>query len=97
MEEDADDEAEAEEIPELTPSLEQFARLPLWSYEKSLQFIQEHRDVVGEGSSDALLVAAFKAEQGGQKQYAKQCVHQSLVLQYGEKLGPDGFRLFFKK
>lgn len=24
-------------------------------------------------------------------------MHQSLVLQYGEKLGPDGFRLFFKK
>lgn len=53
--------------------------------------------MVGEGSSDALLVAAFKAEQAGEKRYAKQCVHQSLVLQYGEKLGHDGFRLFFKK
>lgn len=91
----ADD--EMEELPELTPSLEQFSRIRLWEYEQSLHFLQEHQDVVGEGSSDALLVAAFKAEQAGQKRYAKQCVHQSLVLQYGEKLGHDGFRLFFKK
>ncbi len=92
---DADDETEA--LPELTPSLEQFSRIPLWHYEQLLHFIQDNQDVVGEGSSDALLVAAFKAEQAGEKRYAKQCVHQSLVLQYGEKLGHDGFRLFFKK
>ncbi|KAF8631695.1 hypothetical protein AX15_002244 [Amanita polypyramis BW_CC] len=93
--EEADD--EQEDIPELTPSLEGFSKLPLKAYEKSFEFIQRHRDVVVDGASDALLVAAFRAQQEGKKKYAKQCVHQSLLLQYCEKLGADGVRVFFKK
>lgn len=49
------------------------------------------------GASDALLVAAFTAESNGQFRYAQQCVHQSLLIQYCEKLGGDGVRVFFKK
>jgi len=49
------------------------------------------------GASDALLVSAFRAQKEGKSKYAKQCVHQSLVLQYGEKLGKDGVQLFFKR
>lgn len=94
---DSVDEDEAEELPELTPSLERFSRLSLWGYEQSFNFIQEHRDVVVPGASDALLVAAFRAESKGQFEYAKKCVHQSLLLQYCEKLGKDGVRLFFQK
>jgi len=48
-------------------------------------------------AADALLVAAFTAEGKGKSKYAKQCVHQSLLLQYGEKLGKDGVGIFFKK
>ncbi|KAF5369437.1 hypothetical protein D9758_002778 [Tetrapyrgos nigripes] len=84
-------------LPELTPSLQAFSQLPLRDYQRSFSFIQEHRDVVVEGASDALLVAAFKAQTAGKAKYAKQCVHQSLLLQYCEKLGTDGVRVFFKK
>lgn len=94
--EDASEDEEAE-LPQLTPSLEAFSKIPIREYEKSFEFIQNHRDVYVPGASDALLVAAFTAEGEGKKKYAKQCVHQSLLLQYCEKLGSDGPRMFFKK
>ncbi|KAI0269766.1 hypothetical protein BC834DRAFT_967509 [Gloeopeniophorella convolvens] len=86
-----------EDLPTMTPSLEAFAQLPLWDFEKSWLFIQNHRDVVVPGASDALLVAAFTAQRDGKAKHAKQCVHQSLLLQYSEKLGKDGVQLFFKR
>ena len=94
----ADDEDQDEEgIPELTPSLEAFSKIRLGDYQKSFEFIQQHRDVYVPGASDALLVAAFTAEGDGKSKYAKQCVHQSLLIQYCEKLGRDGVGVFFKK
>ncbi|RDB17873.1 Hsp90 co-chaperone Cdc37, partial [Hypsizygus marmoreus] len=93
---ESDDEDE-ESLPELTPSLEAFSKIPLRAYEKSFEFIQSHRDVYVPGASDALLVAAFRAQSAGKAKYAKQCVHQSLLLQYCEKLGKDGLRVFFRK
>ncbi|KIM40889.1 hypothetical protein M413DRAFT_445662 [Hebeloma cylindrosporum] len=92
-EDDEDDEG----VPELTPSLEAFSKIPLGDYQKSFEFIQQHRDVYVPGASDALLVAAFTAEGEGNSKYAKQCVHQSLLIQYCEKLGRDGVGVFFKK
>jgi cell division cycle protein 37 len=94
---DEDEDSLDTELPELTPSLEAFSRLPLWAYETSWKFIQSHRDVVVPGASDALLVAAFRAQGNGNEAYAKQCVHQSLLLQYCDKLGGDGVRVFFQK
>ena len=85
------------ELPELTPSLEKFSHLPLKGYETSWDFIKEHRDVIVPGASDALLVAAFSAQNDGHPIYAKKCVHQSLLLQYCEKLGKDGVTIFFRK
>ncbi|KIJ64552.1 hypothetical protein HYDPIDRAFT_90152 [Hydnomerulius pinastri MD-312] len=93
----ADDDDEPEDLPELTPSLARFSRLPLWNYAQSFSFIQENRDVVVPGASDALLVAAFQAQSDGNTAFAKQCVHQSLLLQYCDKLGKDGVRVFFQK
>ncbi|KAI0786879.1 Cdc37 N terminal kinase binding-domain-containing protein [Abortiporus biennis] len=90
------DEEEAE-LPELTPSLEEFSKLPLKGYEQSWEFIKSHRDVIVPGASDALLVTAFTAQGEGKAAYARQCVHQSLLLQYCEKLGKDGVSLFFRK
>ncbi|KAL6308401.1 Cdc37 N terminal kinase binding-domain-containing protein [Sparassis latifolia] len=89
--------ASDDELPELTPSLEQFSHLPLRGYQQSWDFIRSHRDVYVAGASDALLVAAFKAQNDGKAVYAQQCVHQSLLIQYCEKLGPDGVTLFFRK
>ena len=96
---DNDDGADGDgdELPELTPALLRFSRLSLWQYEASFTFIQQNRAVVVPGASDALLVAAFRAQSDGQAEYAKQCVHQSLLLQYCEKLGKDGVRVFFQK
>ncbi|KAK0503931.1 Cdc37 N terminal kinase binding-domain-containing protein [Armillaria luteobubalina] len=92
-----DPEEEGESVPDMTLSLEEFSKLPLYAYERSFRFIQDHPDVIVEGASDALLVAAFRAQNGANPKYAKQCVHQSLLLQYCEKLGKDGVRVFFKK
>ncbi|KAJ6508692.1 Cdc37 N terminal kinase binding-domain-containing protein [Mycena sanguinolenta] len=91
-EEDLDD-----DVANLTPSLEAFSKLPLGGFEQSFRFIQEHRDVVVPGASDALLGAAFKAQYDNKPKYSKQCVHQSLLLQYGDKLGTNGLGVFFKK
>ncbi|KAI0031079.1 Cdc37 N terminal kinase binding-domain-containing protein [Vararia minispora EC-137] len=88
---------DGDELPKMTADLEAFARIPLWSFERSWEFIQGHRAVVVPGASDALLVAAFEAETKGEKKLAKQCVHQSLLLQYGDKLGKDGLKLFFQR
>ncbi|KAJ3570104.1 hypothetical protein NP233_g4630 [Leucocoprinus birnbaumii] len=91
------DDDEDAELPQLTPALEGFAKIPVGDYEKSWSYIQAHRDVYVPGASDALLVAAFTSQSEGKKKYARQCVHQSLLLQYCEKLGRDGPRMFFKK
>ncbi|KAG6915150.1 hypothetical protein DXG01_013045 [Tephrocybe rancida] len=92
-----EDESDDESLPDLTPSLEAFSKIPVRAYEKSWEFIQSHRDVIVPGAADALLVAAFRAQSAGKSKYAKQCVHQSLLLQYCEKLGKDGVRVFFRK
>ncbi|PPR00196.1 hypothetical protein CVT24_004899 [Panaeolus cyanescens] len=92
-----DDDAEEDELPQMTPNLLAFSKLPLYDYEKSFEFIQHHRDVYVPGASDALLVAAFTAEGEGKHKYAKQCICQSLLIQYCEKLGKDGVGIFFKK
>lgn len=42
-------------------------------------------------------MAAFTAQSDGKPKYAKQCVHQSLLLQYCDKLGKDGVAVFFKR
>jgi cell division cycle protein 37 len=94
---DEDDEDNEPTLPTMTPTLTEFSKLPLWGYEASWEFVQSHRDVIAPGASDALLVAAFSAQSDGKGAYAKRCVHQSLLLQYCEKLGRDGVRLFFKK
>ncbi|KAF8158074.1 hsp90-like protein [Crassisporium funariophilum] len=92
-----DDDTDDEGLPEMTPSLEAFSKIPIGAFDKSFEFIQHHRDVYVPGASDSLLVAAFTAQGVGKTKYAKQCVHQSLLLQYCEKLGRDGVGIFFKK
>jgi cell division cycle protein 37 len=94
---DTEEEVEDEAMPELTPGLVGFSKLPIRGFEPSFEYIQKHNDVVIDGASDALLVAAFRAETRGDFKYAEQCVHQSLLLQYCEKLGKDGVGVFFRR
>ncbi|KAF8508208.1 Cdc37 N terminal kinase binding-domain-containing protein [Gautieria morchelliformis] len=94
---DEDDGGDEDSLPPLTPALVEFSKLPVRDYEPSWQFIQGNREVIVPGATDALLVEAFAAERRGEKRYAKQCVHQGLLLQYCDKLGPDGVSLFFKR
>jgi cell division cycle protein 37 len=92
-----DEDLDDMELPEMTPSLLGFSKIPYGDFEQSFRYIQAHRDTVVEGASDALIVAAFTAESEGKHKYARQCVHQSLLLQYCEKIGGDGVRMFFGK
>jgi len=96
-EDDEIEEDEGEDVPEMTPVIVEFSKLPLGGFQESWDFIKAHRDVVVPGATDALLVAGYRAEREGEHGYAKQCIHQSLLLQYGEKLGRDGVSAFFNK
>ncbi|KAI9621059.1 hypothetical protein H4Q26_013253 [Puccinia striiformis f. sp. tritici PST-130] len=67
-------------------------------YSSSLSAIQADPSLyLNESTTDALLVEAFESEMKGKKTYAKNCVHQGLLLQYCRKLGRDGVSLFFRK
>jgi cell division cycle protein 37 len=94
---DESDDEDEERLPQLTPALAEFSEIPVRDYERSWRFIQANSEVVISGATDALLVEAFAAESRGEQRYSKQCVHQGLLLQYCDKLGPDGVSLFFKR
>jgi cell division cycle protein 37 len=94
---DEDENEDEEHLPQLTPMLAEFSKIPVRDYEPSWRFIQANREVVIPGATDALLVEAFAAEGRGEQRYSEQCVHQGLLLQYCDKLGPDGVSLFFKR
>jgi cell division cycle protein 37 len=58
--------------------------------------------MLAERETDGLLVEAFNAQsnangQKSQEDYARNCVHQALLLQYCRQLGKDGVGLFFKR
>lgn len=90
---DDDDEADVE-ASELG---KQFASIKMGDYRSSLQFISAHPQVVAEKETDGLLVLAFNACMDGKEDFARQCVHQGLLLQYCRALGRDGVGLFFKR
>ncbi|RPA83578.1 Hsp90 co-chaperone Cdc37 [Ascobolus immersus RN42] len=88
------------EDDDLEPASElalRFAQIKPGRYNELLSFIRDNREIVAEKNTDALLVEAFTAEMEGRSEYAKQCVHQALLLQYCRTLGPDGISLFFKR
>ncbi|KAL8941713.1 MAG: hypothetical protein Q9216_002086 [Gyalolechia sp. 2 TL-2023] len=88
---------EDEEHIEPTALGKTFAKIKMGDYKKCLQFISENRDVVKERETDGLLVEAFNAQMDGKPEYARNCVHQALLLQYCRSLGRDGVGLFFKR
>lgn len=74
-----------------------FAKIKFGDYEACRKFISENHDVVAERETDGLLAEAFNAQIDGKDAYARQCVHQALLLQYCRSLGRDGVNLFFKR
>ncbi|KAG8531381.1 uncharacterized protein KY384_003010 [Bacidia gigantensis] len=93
-EDEADDQDEEFEVTELG---KQFAKIKIGNYQDCLRFIAEHPEVTQEKETDGLLVQAFTALEEGKGTYAKQCVHQGLLLQYCRTLGRDGIAMFFKR
>lgn len=88
---------DTDEPPSMTPSTTAFSRLPIRGYTQSFEFIQKDPSILMEKNTDALLAEAFEAELKGERERAKRCVHQGLMIQYCRKLGKDGVRLFFQR
>merc|ERR1712000_776396 len=63
----------------------------------SAQFLAQHPHILTEKEQDGILVLAFDAALEQKDEYARQCVHQALLLQYCRSLGRDGVGLFFKR
>jgi cell division cycle protein 37 len=89
--EDDDDEVQPTELGK------KFTQIKPGDYRAMLQFISENPTVVAERETDGLLVLAFNSQLEGQSDFARQCVHQALLLQYCRSLGRDGVGLFFKR
>lgn len=74
-----------------------FASIKSGDYKSSLQFISSNPSIVNEKETDGLLLEAFNAQSEGKDEFARQCVHQALLIQYCRQLGKDGVGLFFKR
>ncbi len=88
---------EDDQPTEATPLGKHFAKIKIGNYQADLQFISEHPEIVAPRETDGLLAEAFDAQLSGKDEYARQCVHQALLLQYCRSLGKDGVGLFFKR
>ncbi|CCC08358.1 hypothetical protein SMACR_01906 [Sordaria macrospora] len=90
---DDDDDAEIE----ASPTAKHFATIKAGDYRESLAFLTKHPEILTEKETDGLLVLAFDAQLQSHDDYARNCVHQALLLQYCRALGRDGVALFFKR
>ncbi|KAJ5189696.1 hypothetical protein N7491_008259 [Penicillium cf. griseofulvum] len=95
----ADDESDDDDPAdiEISPLAKKFAQLKPGDYNAYLQFISANPDILAEKETDGLLVEAFNSQLKGKDAYARQCVHQGLLLQYCRSLGRDGIQLFFTR
>ncbi|PKY06440.1 hypothetical protein P168DRAFT_309422 [Aspergillus campestris IBT 28561] len=94
---DDDDDAEDMESVRASELGRRFAKISRDDYRALLQFISENPTIVAEKETDGLLVEGFNAQMEGKEDFARQCVHQGLLLQYCRSLGRDGIGLFFKR
>ncbi|KAJ9645750.1 hsp90 co-chaperone Cdc37 [Coniosporium tulheliwenetii] len=89
--------ADDEEHIEPTAEGKEFGKIKIGDYRACIQFISSHPSVLAERNTDGLLIQAFNAQLEGKDDFARQCVHQALLLQYCRQLGRDGVALFFKR
>ncbi|KAI1143968.1 hypothetical protein F5Y05DRAFT_363212 [Hypoxylon sp. FL0543] len=80
-----------------SPDAKKFAQIKPTDYRESHAFIGSHPHILSEKETDGLLIMAFDAQLEGKDDFARQCVHQALLLQYCRALGKDGVALFFKR
>ena len=94
-----DDDNDEDDDDEITasPLAQEFAKIKSTSYRESLAFLTEHPQILTEKETDGILVLAFDAQLEDRSDYARNCVHQALLLQYCRALGRDGVGLFFKR
>ncbi|KAF2004134.1 hypothetical protein P154DRAFT_543574 [Amniculicola lignicola CBS 123094] len=87
-----------EDSVEVSAMAKEFAKIKTGDYHACLAFISSNPQILAEKETDGLLVEAFNKELDGKHKYAKQCVHQALLIQYCRQLGGrDGVQLFFKR
>ncbi|KAI1484050.1 hypothetical protein F4774DRAFT_364512 [Daldinia eschscholtzii] len=91
--------AEDDDDKEVTasPDAQKFAKIKASDYRESHAFIVAHPHILSEKETDGILIMAFDAQLEGKDEFARQCVHQALLLQYCRALGKDGVALFFKR
>lgn len=86
-----------DEEVEASPAAKKFAQIKTGDYSEALSFLGKHPEILTEKETDGLLIMAFDAQLDGKDDFARQCVHQALLLQYCRALGRDGVGLFFKR
>lgn len=91
---EADNEEEEEDI-EMSPEATAFSKVK--GFEDSYKFLSKHMNIINEKTSDSILGNAFTAQLKGDEAYAKNCVIQSLMIQYCGQLGKDGLNVFFSR
>lgn len=87
------------EASQLPPSFP-IKALNMDAFEKAYEFLKAHpRLVKGQSNQavDSLLLTAFESQGKAQDDLARRSVEKALLLQYCNKLGPDGVRLFFQR
>lgn len=96
---DIEDDAGLEDDENIKPTKlgYKFAEIPFGDYPTSWKFIAANPTILSERDTDGLLVEAFNKQMEGNDKYARQCVHQALLIQYCRQLGKDGVALFFKR
>ncbi|WFD44508.1 hsp90 co-chaperone Cdc37 [Malassezia psittaci] len=74
-------------------------QLKLDAFQDAFQYLGQHKELLqtSYGACDALLMQAFESQMAGQKNLARMCTEKALLIQYCNKLGPDGVSLFFKR
>lgn len=80
-----------------SPDATKFANIKANEYRESNNFISSHSQILAEKEQDGILMLAFDAQLEGRDSFARNCVHQALLLQYCRALGRDGVALFFKR
>ncbi|KAI8098604.1 histone H3 [Halteromyces radiatus] len=90
-----DEEDESDTDIELSPKAAAFAKLE--GFGPSLTYIQKNSEIVKEAIADQIMAEAFSAQLRGEARFAKNCVIQSLTLQYCGQLGSDGVNVFFQR
>ncbi|KAJ9475586.1 Hsp90 co-chaperone Cdc37 [Pseudozyma hubeiensis] len=73
--------------------------LNISAFETALQFLSKHKILLSpnNNTTDSLLLEAFNAQMASKTSLARRCVEKSLMIQYCQKLGPDGVNLFFRR